>query len=191
MESSIRWTSADLGALPDNGSRYEIIDGDLHVSKQPHYYHQRVCTIIAVALESWSSETGAGETSAAPGLIFADDQDVAPDVVWISSARLPLVLGADGKLHGAPDLVIEVISPGPANERRDREAKLKLYSARGVLEYWIMNWKSRQVEIYRRDQTHHLKLDCTLGEQDVLASPLLPGLSCPVSRLFKDIPPSL
>jgi Uma2 family endonuclease len=191
MEAPIRWTSADLSALPDNGNRYEIIDGELHVSQQPHYYHQRVCTIITVALESWSLETGAGETSGAPGLIFADDQDVAPDVVWISKARLSLVLGTDGKLHGAPDLVIEVISPGPANERRDREAKLKLYSALGVLEYWIMDWRSRQVEIYRRDQSHHLKLDCTLGDQDVLTSPLLPRFSCPPSTLFKGIPPSL
>jgi Uma2 family endonuclease len=112
------------------------------------------------------------------------------NVVWISTDRLAALLGPDGKLHGAPDLVIEVISPGLTNERRDREAKLKLYSVRGVLEYWIMNWKTRQVEIYRREHTHHLKLDCTLGDQDTLTSPLLPGVSCPVSRLFKGIPTS-
>jgi len=180
----------DLDGLPDDGSRYEIIDGDLHVSKQPHYYHQRVCITIGGVLDVWSDETGAGETSGAPGLIFADDQDVAPDVVWISAARLSAVLAPDGKLHGAPDLVIEVLSPGPANERRDRQAKLKLYSARGVLEYWIVDWQARRVEIYRRDDTHHLKLDCTLGDQDVLTSPLLTGFSCAVSRIFKGIPVS-
>jgi len=190
METSIRWTSADLDALPDDGNRYEIVDGELLVSKQPHYYHQRVCANTVEVLGPWSADTGAGETSVAPGLIFADDQDVAPDVVWISTGRVAGLLGPDGKLHGAPDLVIEVVSPGLANERRDREAKLKLYSARGVLEYWIMNWKSRQIEIYRRDDTHHLKLDSTLTDQDTLTSPLLNGFSSPVSRFFKGIPVS-
>jgi Uma2 family endonuclease len=188
METSVHWTSVDLDSLPDDGKRYEIIDGDLLVSKQPHYYHQRVCTTLSGVLDAWSSETGAGETSAAPGLIFADDQDVVPDVIWISRERLSAVLGPDGKLHGAPDLVVEVISPGLKNERRDRETKLKLYSERGVMEYWITDWRSRRVEIYRRDQAHHLKLDCTLGDQDILTSPLLTGFSCPVSRLFKGIP---
>ena len=64
----------------------------------------------------------------------------APDVVWVSKERLAAVLRRDGKLHGAPDLVIEVLSPGAKNERRDREAKLKLYARRGVREYWIINW---------------------------------------------------
>jgi len=190
MGASIRWTSADLNALPDDGNRYEIVDGELLVSKQPHYYHQRVCANAVEVLGPWNAATGLGETSVAPGLIFADDQDVAPDVVWISTDRLAALLGPDGKLHGAPDLVIEVVSPGLINERRDREAKLKLYSARGVLEYWILNWKSRQIEIYRRDETHHLKLDCTLADQDTLTSPLLPGFSSPVSRLFMGIPVS-
>jgi hypothetical protein len=75
----MRWTSADLSALPDDGNRYEIIDGELLVSKPPHYYHQRVCANTVEVLGPWSSATGAGETSIAPGLIFADDQDVAPE----------------------------------------------------------------------------------------------------------------
>ncbi len=71
------------------------------------------------------------------------------------------------------------------NERRDREAKLKLYSRRGVLEYWIVNWQERYIEIYQREDAV-LKLNRTLYENDTLQSPLLPGFTCQVSQLFDD-----
>ncbi len=131
MSQSLRWTSADLELLPDDGKRYEIIDGELYVSKQPHWYHQIVCTVLSSPLLRWSLDTGAGVVNGAPGVIFADDDDVAPDLVWVSKERLATVLAPDGKLHAAPDLVVEVLSPGTTNERRDRDAKLKLYARRG------------------------------------------------------------
>jgi Uma2 family endonuclease len=183
MPTALRWTSADLAVLPDNDKRYEIIDGELYVSRQPHWHHQRTCVKICAALEAWSMQTGAGEVNLAPGVIFAEDDDVAPDVVWISRARQAAALGPDGHLHAAPELVVEVLSPGATNERRDREVKLKLYSRRGVLEYWIVNWQAQQVEIYRRDELA-LRLVATLYPADTLASPLLPGFACVVAGLF-------
>src|SRR3954464_15235673 len=125
MTTLPRWTSADLEVLPDDGKRYEIIDGELYVSKQPHWHHQQVCFRLAAALDTWSQQTGAGEANAAPGVIFAEDDDVAPDVIWVSRQRVATALASDGKLHTAPELMVEVLSPGLANERRDREAKLK------------------------------------------------------------------
>jgi Uma2 family endonuclease len=92
-------------------------------------------------------------------------------------------LGVDGKLHAAPELVIEVLSPGAVNERRDREAKLKLYGRRGVNEYWIVDWMSRHVEVHRRE-AGPLALVATLAPPDALTSPLLPGFVCPVADLF-------
>lgn len=184
-ETSLRWTSADLKVLPDDGKRYEIIDGELYVSKQPHWHHQFTCMRLGRFLDEWNEQTGMGVVNAAPGLIFADDDDVAPDVIWLSRERRATVLGADGKLHAAPELVIEVLSPGSTNERRDREAKRKLYSRRGVDEYWIVNWQRQQIEIYRREQAA-LTLVATLYAQDTLTSSLLPGFACRVSRLFDD-----
>jgi Uma2 family endonuclease len=178
-----RFTSADLELMPDDGKRYEVIDGELYVSKQPSWSHQMVCTVLGWALHGWSVETGAGRVNGAPDLIFAEDDDVAPDLVWLSTARLATALWPDGKLHAAPELVVEVLSPGPANERRDRDAKLKLYSRRGVREYWIVDWRQRQVEVYRREQAA-LRLTETLYEKDDLRSPLLPGFALPVKRLF-------
>ena len=188
MTTSLRWTSADLETLPDNGKRYEIIDGELHVSKQPHCYHQVSCSNANTLLGVWSRETGLGLVMAAPGLILGDDDDVAPDLVWISKALLTTALGADGHLHTAPELVIEVLSPGRVNERRDRESKLRLYSRRGVQEYWIIDWRTRRIEVYRRDNAQ-LTLIATMLESDSLSSPLLPGFSCPVRDLFEGIPP--
>ena len=124
--------------------------------------------------------------NSAPGLIFDDDDDVAPDVVWISRERLAKSLQPDGKLHAAPELAIEVLSPGMINERRDREIKLKLYSRRGILEYWVVSWQERHLDVYRREDAA-LKLYSTLYANDLLQSPLLPGFSFQVSQLFDEI----
>src|SRR5256712_8781758 len=187
MNTALRWTSADLTVLPDDGKRYEIIDGDLYMSRQPHWHHQRACGKTFAALDTWSMQTGAGEANLAPGVIFAEADDVAPDVVWVSQARRTAALGAEGHLHAAPELVVEVLSPGSANERRDREVKLKLYSRRGVLEYWIVDWRTQQVAVYRL-QDGVLQLVVTLAHAEILTSPLLPGFACPVATLFETTP---
>jgi Uma2 family endonuclease len=116
-----RITSADLEALPDiPGIRYEIIDGELHVSHQPTLGHQHVGGKMYRALGDWSDGTGLGTPYMAPGLVFAEDQDVIPDLVWISHARQAEAEDASGHLRLAPELVIEILSPGRANEVRDR-----------------------------------------------------------------------
>ncbi|MGH9766959.1 MAG: Uma2 family endonuclease [Blastocatellia bacterium] len=183
MNSALRWTSADLEVMPDNGKRYEIIDGELYVSKSPTYHHQIACGRAYSALDRWSQETGLGEANFGTGVIFADDDDVIPDVVWTSRDRLNKVLGSDGHFHAAPDLVVEVLSPGSANEKRARETKLKLYSRRGVLEYWIVNWLLGEISVYRW-KGKALKLQATLRSSDTLTSPLLPGFKCEVKSIF-------
>ena len=187
MSGTLRWTSADLEALPDDGKRYEIIDGELYVSKQPHYQHQYTCTALIFQLASWAIKNRNGRVLGAPGVIFAEDDDVAPDVIWISNERLATALRADGKFHEAPELMIEVLSPGSANVRRDREAKLKLYSRRGVAEYWIVDWLTKRIEIYRRNQDA-LELRETFAAEQTLETSLLPGFSCPIVTLFDELP---
>lgn len=189
MATSLRWTSRDLYALPHKeGTRYEIIDGELYVSTQPHYHHQYVTNEIATRLTNWSKQTGRGRVIPAPGVIFSEDNNVAPDLVWLSNERLTTALRDDGHFHQAPELVIEVLSPGFANEKRDRVAKLELYSRRGVDEYWIIDWRLRCVEVYRRGVST-LDLIATLHEQDTLETPLLPGFACVVGSLFETVSP--
>ncbi|AFY35165.1 Uma2 family endonuclease [Calothrix sp. PCC 7507] len=173
----VRWTTADLEWFPDNGNRYEIIDGELFVTRAPHWNHQKTCVRISTPLDTWSHTTGLGEVVTSPGIIFGDNDNVIPDIVWASNERLALLLDAAGHLTAAPELVVEVLSAGIENEKRDREFKLKLYSSRGVREYWIVDWRQPQVEVYRREQGS-LKLAATLFQDDELTSPLLPGFSC-------------
>jgi Uma2 family endonuclease len=186
MTTTPRFTSADLELFPDDGKRYEIIDGELYASRQPHVYHQFVCSQLVIKLQQWSEQYGDGRAVIAPGLIFAEDDDVAPDVVWMSSRRMTAILGPDGKLHAAPELIVEVLSSGAANEKRDREAKLKLYSRRGVDEYWIVDWSQRRVEVFRRENAR-LDLAMTLTESDTLTTPLLPRFEYSVAGLFVGI----
>lgn len=186
MTTSTRWTSADLETLPENGKRYEIIDGELIVSRQPHWNHQYVCSKVFSLLDAWNTRAKAGTANCAPGVIFADDEEVVPDVVWISNQRLADAFSTDGHLHAAPELVVEVLSPGSINERRDREAKLKLYSRRGVSEYWIVDWRKRLVEVYRREEAQ-LTLAVTLYDSDMLTTTLLSGFTCKVADIFEGI----
>jgi Uma2 family endonuclease len=183
MALAEKFTSTDLALMPDDGKRYELIEGELYVSRQPSLEHQYTCGRLFKFLDDWDMETGLGATIPAPGLIFAEDDDVAPDVVWISRERLTNARDAAGHLHTAPELAVEVLSPGKANEQRDRQAKLKLYSRRGVQEYWIVDWMQKLVEVHRREQGA-LRLAATLYEQDALTSPLLPDFSCQVAKLF-------
>lgn len=187
METLPKLTSRDLELMPEDGKLYELIEGELYVSRQPSWEHQHTCAQIVSSLNVWSKQSGLGTANAAPGLIFAEDDDVAPDVIWISWQNLATALWADGKLHAAPELVIEVLSPGNVNQQRDRQAKLKLYSRRGVQEYWVVDWQRHQLEIYRREQGA-LILQTTLLDQDKLTSPLLPGFSCLVADLFFQFP---
>lgn len=179
----VRWTTTDLELLPDSSNRYEIIDGDLLVTRAPHWGHQKAITNTAAELREWSYVTGLGETVSTPGVIFTDADNVIPDVVWISKARLATSLDDAGHLTVAPELIVEVLSPGVDNERRDREIKLKLYASRGVQDYWILDWRLKQVEVYRR-QAGLLHLVETLFLGDRLTSPVLPGFACDVERLF-------
>ena len=180
----VRWTTTDLDLLPDNeGTRYEIIDGELFMTRAPHWRHQETCLNIGMELKTWSRASGLGQASINPGVLFSETDNVIPDVIWISNERLDLYLDEAGHLIGAPELVVEVLSSGVQNERRDKIAKLKLYASRGVQEYWIVDWRLQKLEVYRRENAT-LKLVATLLSNDILNSPLLPGFTCPVARFF-------
>ncbi|MEM8545788.1 MAG: Uma2 family endonuclease, partial [Cyanobacteria bacterium P01_H01_bin.119] len=173
----------DLELLPDDGRRYEVINGELFVTRAPHWKHQNVSGKIVAALENWSVQSDLGESAVNPGLIFSEVDSVIPDVVWASYERLETMLDEAGHLVAAPELVVEVLSPGEKNKRRDREAKLKIYSTYGVLEYWIADREQRKVEVYRRDQGV-LKLALSLYAGDELMSPVLPEFRVQVSQFF-------
>jgi Uma2 family endonuclease len=184
--TTYRFTVDDLARMdpqPQDDTRYEIIDGELHVSTQPNPPHQRTASRFNYRLEAWSEAAGHGVTLVAPGVIFAPDDAVAPDVVWFESEEAyQRALGPDRKLHAA-DLVVEILSPGRENERRDRELKLDVYSRWAVKEYWLADWRVRSVLVYRPG-ARGLEVAEALGADDTLTSPLLPGFAVPLRELF-------
>jgi len=116
------------------------------VTRAPDWKHQAVCGRIVTQLNNWSEQSDLGQAAINPGIVFAESDNVIPDVVWATHERLARWLDDAGHLTAASELVVEVLSPGMSNERRDREAKLKLYSIRGVLEYWIVNFREQCIE---------------------------------------------
>lgn len=179
----VRWTIADLEGFPDNGNRYEIIDGELFVTCAPHWLHQDTAGAIYAQLRIWSTQSGLGKTVFAPGVIFSPEDAVIPDIIWVSNKRLADLLDTSGHLTGAPELIVEVLSKTEKDKKRDRETKLKLYSVQGVFEYWIPNREQELIEVYRR-KNGILKKEITLFKGDKLPSHLLPGFSCDVGDLF-------
>ncbi|HZO26425.1 MAG TPA: Uma2 family endonuclease [Chloroflexota bacterium] len=179
-----RWTVADLEQIePVEGERYEVIDGELYVAKQPSWEHQSICITLGGQLEHWSYESGRGSVSTAPGVIFSRESGVAPDLAWMSWERLRAGRDSAGHVHMAPELLVEVVSPGRDNERRDRKTKLALYSREGVDEYWIVDWQQRIIDVFRRTGDA-LELVGTLSGDDVLESPLLPGFRITLGRIW-------
>ncbi len=176
-------TVSDLDAMPDDGNRYEIIEGELFVSRAPSLNHQRISGNIFAALRNYLDQNPVGEVITTPGIIFSDFNGVIPDLVFISHERRDEIATGD-RITGAPDLVIEIMSPGAENERRDRTAKRQLYGKYGVREYWIVDPAKRTVEVYvLAGQT--LKLQARFAEEDDLTSSVLPGLSCKVESIFR------
>lgn len=185
VNNSLAWTTADLDVMPDDGGwkKYEIVGGELFVTRAPHIRHQTAASKIHVRLENWSEETGLGICVETPGIIFTPTDAVIPDVVWVSNDRLAKGIDEAGHFIIAPELIVEILSAGEGNEQRDKSVKLKLYSQYGVQEYWIVNWQIKTLEIYRRTDAQ-LQIVATLLAGDTLTSPLLPGFSVLLDRLF-------
>lgn len=190
MTISTRLTVSALAGLPEgDGNRYELIEGELHVTTQPRFEHQLVSDAVLIALNIWNRAQGQGGVAvSAPGIILAEDEAFAPDVVWYSNAGRTAHLRPDGNFYGPPDLAVEVLSQGKKSEKRDRELKPARYAYWGVHEYWLVDRFARQVVVHRPEGPNY-RIVVTLGEGDTLTSPLLPGFICPIRDLFADLPP--
>lgn len=175
-------TIADLDSMPDDGNRYEVIEGELFVSRSPNLTHQTVSGNLFFSVRSYLVDNPIGEIWATPGVIFSEYSGVIPDLVYVSNERRTEVASGD-RIMGAPDLVIEIVSPGAENERRDRLVKRQLYGKHGVKEYWIVDFHNRTIEVYVL-QGQMPQLQSILTEKDELTSSVLPGYRCKVETIF-------
>jgi Uma2 family endonuclease len=146
---------------PDDGKRREAIGGDLWVSAAPSVRHQRVSKRLERALLRLLEDAGHGEVLDAPvGVEFPETgEGVQPDIVFVSSQRRGIV--AEDWIRGAPDLVVEILSPATAE--RDRGLKRDLYRRRGVREYWIVDPEEDAVDVWRfGEEARHERFTGTL-----------------------------
>jgi Uma2 family endonuclease len=175
-------TVEDLEALPDDGNTYELIEGELIVSSAPTLTHQFVIGNIFFHVKMYLEDNPIGRVVMTPGGIFDKHNAVIPDIVFLTNEQLERI-GVESHVKLAPALAVEVVSPGRENSKRDRVKKLRVYGKFGVSEYWIADPEARTVEVYR-PVGGALALAATLGGEEEITSPLLPGFSCRVSRVF-------
>ena len=175
-------TNADLEHLPDDGNRYELIEGELCVSTAPDLLHQRTLGRIHTAFAKYLDEQPIGEILYGPGVILSDYDGVIPDLVYLSNERRDQI-ATGARIYGAPNLVIEILSPGKQNMERDRIKKLRLYAKFGVEEYWIVDPRDLSIEVYRRD-AESLTLFTNLASDEIITTPLLPGFAPAVRSFF-------
>jgi len=178
-----QWTYEDYLRLPDDNNRYEIIEGVLYVANAPSYEHQFTAGEIFGELRNFVKAKSLGVVIAAPFEVHLPGiaKPVQPDIVFIAAARQPT---SDTQIfEGAPDLVVEVISP--SSLRVDRYVKLSAYERARVREYWLVDPKTHSVEVYSlpAEGSEYILLgQFTAGEK--IKSAVLAGFELAVDTLF-------
>ena len=166
--------------LPDDGKRYELVHGEVHVTPSPTTRHQFVLQNLFVSLSNYLVKNPLGETALAPlDVRLSEDTALQPDLIFISNARAGII--QENWIAGAPDLVVEVLSPCTA--AHDRATKLWLYAEARVPEVWFIDSQAKTVEVLRLQGKKYL-LETTLAGDQVLTSSLFSGWQLPLPELF-------
>ena len=178
----MKFTYEDLQYFPDDGKRREIIDGEPYVTPSPNTKHQTVALSLAGALWSYLDENRIGRVFIAPfDTVLSDFDVVQPDLLYISRERRGVL--TDKNVRGAPDLVVEILSP--TTRRTDEKIKRRLYERFAVAEYWVVDPDLDSITIYRRTGDALARVaELTTEAGDALTTPLLPGFSASLADIF-------
>jgi Uma2 family endonuclease len=185
QDPALELTYDDLELWPDDGKRHEIIDGDHYVTPSQMLRHQDVAGRLYFHVAAFLDDHPLGRVYIAPtDVVLSPKNVVVPDLLFVTRERQPILTPKN--LQGAPDLVLEVVSD--STRRTDEVVKRKLYERFGVAEYWVADPVVDRLRIYRREGgifARAVELSAEAG--DSLTTPLLPGLSIPLTEIF---PPS-
>jgi Uma2 family endonuclease len=177
-----RLTVEDLETFPQDGNRYEIIDGELSMAAAPLKRHQRVLARLFMAFATAANASRQGEVFFAPvDVRFSQFDQVQPDLLFLRHERSEIYQGST--VQGPPDLVVEVISP--SSVMFDEVAKLRLYESNGVPEYWIVNPLTRTIRRFTLVQGQYSEATSNPGK--LVTTPLLPGLAIDPVEIFLGI----
>ncbi len=176
-----KWTYEDYLQLPDDGKRYEIIEGVLYVGNAPDFEHQFTVGEIFIEIRNFVKKHNLGQVLVAPFEVHLSDmtRPVQPDILFVKAEKWPE--GEVKFFKSAPDLIVEVISPGSI--RRDRFVKFEAYERSGVSEYWIVNPNLGSVEVYTLTDGEYALLGEFAGD-DEIKSAVLEGLAIVNNSLY-------
>lgn len=174
-------TYHDYMLLPDDGKRYEIIEGDLCMTPAPVTRHQIIVGRLLHSLLTYLETHPVGIVLTAPCDVLLSNTDIVqPDVLYVhnnSKARV-----AEQNVQGPPDMVVEVLSPSTA--ARDRDLKRKRYEYFGVQEYWLVDPDHNTLEILALQTGQYMQV-CFATRPTTCTSALFPGLTLELGRLLK------
>lgn len=177
-----RWTYAEFARLPDDGNRYEIIAGDVHMTPAPRPIHQEIVARLLDLLRPFVRRHQLGWVLPGPiDVLFAEGDYLAPDLVFVRRERLGII--SDRGIEGAPELVVEVLSS--STTFRDRGIKRERYAHFGVQQYWIVDPDQRRVEVYHM-LANPLNAQVVTDTLTWRLHPGAPELSIPLADLFRD-----
>lgn len=177
----IKFTYEDYCLLPED-RRYELIGGEFFLVPSPNVFHQRTLANLGAILRDFVREHDIGEILYAPlDVVLSPGDVVQPDIMYISRTRSGIV--ADANIQGAPDLVVEVLSP--STTEKDRTIKKKLYTRHGVRELWLVNPGGQTVEIFNleSDPEGEPRLYTRIARETV-TSEVLKGLRVDLQEVF-------
>ncbi len=180
-----QWTYADWEQLPDDGNRYEIIDGVLYVTTAPRYFHQWIIRRFDSLVGIPAEEQRLAFAATAPiGLFMPGCDPVQPDFILVLAEHVSII--EDGRFRGIPDLIVEVLSPG--SRSYDEKVKLKAYARCGVPEYAVIDPKERQLRLYTLQAPGQYGEPRAFNEGDTVTFACLPTIAVAVSKLFEGAP---
>ena len=164
----------------DENCFYELISGEVVKRGGNSPGHQLISGQLLINLHAWIEKKNLGELLPGPLDVFFDEHNVVqPDLLFISEKNKEII--TENGVEGAPDLVIEILSPG--SMRYDRGGKMKLYKKHQVQEYWIVDPKNQSVEVYVYENNEY-ELFSFAVEAGKLESNVLPKFSLSVEKIF-------
>jgi Uma2 family endonuclease len=178
-------TYDDFLLFPDDGKRHELIDGEHYVTPSPNLRHQAIAGHLHLTIGTWLRDHPVGRVFFAPlDVLFSRFDVVEPDLLYVSNERAPELLSGQ-YVTGAPDLVVEIGSPG--TRRRDETIKRRLYERSNVVEYWVVDPDIDVIRAYRRSGDRFERaVELSAEARDVLTTALLPGLTIPLAEVFAE-----
>jgi Uma2 family endonuclease len=174
-------TVRDFRELPEGPPYYQLIEGDLYMSPTPNLFHQRIVLNIVFMIRSYLEKHPIGELVVSPSDVeLTEINAYVPDVYYVSNKRKHIFTKQGAS--GAPDLVVEVLSPSTA--RFDKGVKQQIYARTGVKEYWLVNPDAQDVSVFHLQESADQPVG-VYGLRQKFTSPLLPKLTIRVARIFK------